>query len=66
MSEVIGSDTKAREALAADLAAINIAVHQPTDPPLFTREPAPTMVACHWKAADIAASLERIGAKSQA
>ena len=62
MSDVIGSDTKAREALASDLAAINIAVHQPTDPPLFTREPAPTMVPCHWKAADIAASLERIGA----
>jgi gentisate 1,2-dioxygenase len=62
MSEVTGSDSKAREALAADLAAINLAVHQLSDPPLFTREPAPTMVPCHWKAADIAASLERIGA----
>jgi gentisate 1,2-dioxygenase len=62
MGEVVGSDARAREALAADLAAINIAVHQPTDPPLFTREPAPTMVPCHWKAQDIAASLERIGA----
>ena len=47
MSEVIGSDSKAREALATDLAAINLAVHQSTDPPLFTREPAPTMVPCH-------------------
>ena len=62
MSEVMGSDAKAREELAVDLAAMNIAVHQPTDPPLFTREPAPTMVPCHWKAADIALSLERIGA----
>jgi gentisate 1,2-dioxygenase len=62
MSEVIGSDSRAREALAAELAALNIAVHQPTDPPLFTREPSPTMVACHWKATDIATSLKRIGA----
>jgi gentisate 1,2-dioxygenase len=62
VSEVMGSDAKAREALLGDLAAMNIAVHQPTDPPLFTREPAPSMVPCHWKAADIAASLERIGA----
>jgi gentisate 1,2-dioxygenase len=62
MSEVFGSDSKARQALATDLAAINLAVHQSTDPPLFTREPAPTMVPCHWKAADLAASLERIGA----
>jgi len=62
MSEVIGSDRRAREALASDLAALNLAVHQPTDRPLFTREPAPTMVPCHWKAADIAACLERIGA----
>ena len=62
MSEVMGSDAKAREELAVDLAAMNIAVHQPTDPSLFTREPAPTMVPCHWKAADIANSLERIGA----
>jgi len=62
MGEVMGSDAKAREELAVDLAAMNIAVHQPTDPSLFTREPAPTMVPCHWKAADIANSLERIGA----
>ena len=62
MSEVRGSDAKAREALAVDLATMNIAVHQPADPPLFTREPVSAMVPCHWKASDIAASLERIGA----
>jgi gentisate 1,2-dioxygenase len=62
MSEVTGSDARAREALASDLAALNIAVHQPADPPLFTREPAPTMVPCHWKASDITNCLERIGA----
>jgi gentisate 1,2-dioxygenase len=62
VSESIGSDRKAREALAEELAALNIAVHQPTDPPLFTKEPKPSMVPCHWKAADIAESLERIGA----
>ena len=62
MSDVLGSDSRAREELASKLAAINIAVHQPTDPPLFTKEPTPTMVPCHWKAEDIAKSLERIGA----
>src|SRR5262245_54771536 len=62
MSAAIGSDLRAREELASDLAAINLAVHQATDPPLFTREPAPTMVPCHWKASDIAAGLDRIGA----
>jgi gentisate 1,2-dioxygenase len=62
MAEVIGSDARAREALASQLAALNLAVHQPTDPPLFTKEPAPTMTACHWRATDIAACLERIGA----
>jgi gentisate 1,2-dioxygenase len=62
MSDVIGSDARAREMLASELAALNIAVHQPTDPPLFTREPVPAMVPCHWKSADIATSLERIGA----
>ncbi len=62
MSEVIGSDARAREALASELSALNLAVHQPTDPPLFTKEPAPTMVPCHWKAVDIADCLARIGA----
>src|SRR5437867_3973330 len=62
MSEVMGSDARAREALASELAARNLAVHQPTDTPLFTKEPAPTMVPCHWKAADIADFLARIGA----
>src|SRR5262245_25754061 len=62
MSEVVGSDTRAREALASELASLNLAVHQPADVPLFTKEPAPTMVPCHWKASDIAASLTRIGA----
>jgi gentisate 1,2-dioxygenase len=62
MSEVIGSDARARETLATELAALNLAVHQPTDPPLFTREPAPSMAPCHWKAGDIAAWLHRIGA----
>src|SRR5262249_38057754 len=62
MNETAGSDARAREGLALELAALNLAVHQPTDGPLFTREPAPSMVACHWKAADIVSYLERIGA----
>jgi gentisate 1,2-dioxygenase len=62
MSEVIGSDARAREVMASELGALNLAVHQPADGPLFTKEPAPTMVPCHWKAADVSAWLDRIGA----
>lgn len=61
MQDEIGADGDARLALAAELRALNLAVHQPTDPPLFTRAPTPAMQPCHWKAADIAVWLERIG-----
>ena len=62
MSEVTMTDTQAREALAGELARVNLAVHQPDDPPLFTREPVSAMQACHWRAADIAGLLQQIGA----
>lgn len=52
---------EAREALRADLKALNLAIHQPSDPPLFTKVPKPAMQPVHWKAADIAAFLDRIG-----
>ena len=61
MGEASYADADQRQALAQDLKRLNFAVHQPADPPLFTREPSSTMVACHWRSADIRQSLERIG-----
>jgi gentisate 1,2-dioxygenase len=62
MSEAMMTDVDARQALAGELARVNLAVHQPEDPPLFTREPVSAMQPCHWRAADIAELLEKIGA----
>jgi gentisate 1,2-dioxygenase len=62
MSEAMLSDVEAREALASELARVNLAVHQPSDPPLFTREPASAMQPCHWRAGVIAELLKKIGA----
>jgi gentisate 1,2-dioxygenase len=62
MSEAVMTDVGARQALADELARVNLAVHQPDDPPLFTREPVSAMQPCHWRAADIAQLLEKIGA----
>lgn len=61
MAEAAMHDVKAREALGGELAAINLRVAQPGDPPLFTRDPASPMRPCHWRAADLAIYLERIG-----
>jgi len=55
------SDAQERSAIAAELAAYNIAVAQPTDPPLFTREPVSPMKPYHWRAADLARLLDLIG-----
>jgi hypothetical protein len=62
MSEALMPDAAERQALHDELAALNIAVHQPDDRPLFTAQPKPAMQPCHWRAADISAMLERIGA----
>ncbi|MDB5720294.1 MAG: Gentisate 1,2-dioxygenase [Alphaproteobacteria bacterium] len=56
-----GPDAADRSALAADLAALNLAIHQPSDPALFTRVPAPAMLPFHWRAAELEACLARIG-----
>jgi gentisate 1,2-dioxygenase len=56
------SDFEAREALASELRRANLAVHQASDPPLFTREPVSAMRPCHWRADIIAGLLEKIGA----
>jgi gentisate 1,2-dioxygenase len=61
MSEIM-SDAEQRRSIAHDLAAYNCAVHQPSDPPLFTPHPMSQMQACHWRAADIERLLGLIGA----
>ena len=61
MTEVM-SDAAQRQSMAGELAAFNCAVHQPTDPPLFTPHPVSPMKACHWRAADIKRLLGLIGA----
>lgn len=54
-------DAQARLALKEDLARANCRVHQPDDPPLFTREPRSEMKSVHWPAAQTEPLLERIG-----
>ncbi len=66
MSESITThDAEARRALKQDLARFHCRVHQPDEPPLFTREPKPTMQSVHWRAQDIQPLLERIGNEVQ-
>lgn len=55
------ADAQARQALKADLARMNCRVHQPDDPPLFTRDPRSTMETVHWRWSDLMPLLERIG-----
>ncbi len=62
MADAVMTDARERSALAAEMASFNIAVAQPTDGPLFTRTPQSPMVPWHWKAADLAGLLEKIGA----
>ena len=62
MADAVMSDAKERSELAAELACYNIAVAQPTDGPLFSKTPQSTMVPWHWRAADLARLLEKIGA----
>ncbi|WOF42990.1 cupin domain-containing protein [Sphingopyxis indica] len=54
-------DANNRRRLRDELAALNCAIHQPDDPPLFTREPASPMRPVHWKWGDLAALLETLG-----
>ena len=55
------ADAGARRALKADLARMNCRVHQPDDPPLFTREPKSDMQTVLWRWNDMMPLLERIG-----
>jgi gentisate 1,2-dioxygenase len=61
MAEATMTDSREREELSAELARYNITVHRQGDPPLFTREPRPSMRACHWRAADLARMLDKLG-----
>jgi gentisate 1,2-dioxygenase len=61
MTESVMTDADARLALASDLNRLNFAVHQPNDPPLFTREPVSEMKPWHWKASDIRRCLDMLG-----
>src|SRR5438874_1935574 len=64
MSELHGSqmaDAEQRRHLAQDLERFNCRVHQPDDPPLFTKEPKSSMVPLHWRWTDLAPLLDRIG-----
>ena len=53
----------ARRSLKEDLARFNCRVHQPDDPPLFTREPRSAMQSVHWRWRDLQPLLERLGAE---
>jgi len=57
----VTNDAERRKALKEDLARFNARVHQADDPPLFTREPQPTVKSVHWRWADLLPLLERIG-----
>ncbi|WP_263144952.1 cupin domain-containing protein [Pseudomonas sp. RIT-PI-AD] len=61
-AEATMTDGDARRALKADLARFNCRVHQPDDPPLFTREPTSDMQNVHWRWTDLEPLLERVGA----
>lgn len=59
--ELIGQDADRRRALKQDLAKYHCRVHQPDDPPLFTRSPQPATQSVHWRWEDLCPLLERIG-----
>lgn len=56
-------DAQARQSLKEDLARFNCRVHQPDDPPLFTREPNSATQTVHWRWRDLEPLLERLGAE---
>lgn len=64
MSEVaIMSDADERRALIDELEQYNGRIGMPDDPPLFTPNPQSSMVAVHWKAADLQRLLDKIGGR---
>lgn len=59
-AEVMG-DAQARRQLRDKFAAFNCRVHQPDDPPLFSRHPLPGMQSHHWKWQELQPLLESLG-----
>lgn len=55
------SDADERHALLQDLQRVQCTVHQPDDPPLFTREPISSMAPVHWRWSDLLPLLNRLG-----
>jgi gentisate 1,2-dioxygenase len=55
------ADEAARRALKEDLAKFNCRVHQPDDPPLFSRTPQSASQTVHWRWTDLAPLLDRLG-----
>ncbi|SAI74476.1 gentisate 1%2C2-dioxygenase [Bordetella ansorpii] len=56
-------DARARQNLKAELAKFNCKVHQPDDPPVFTREPKSSTQTVHWRWADLQPLLQRLGSE---
>lgn len=54
-------DADARRSLQQELARFACKVHQPDDPPLFSREPRPAMQSHHWRWSDISPLLQKLG-----
>jgi gentisate 1,2-dioxygenase len=54
-------DADARLALKDELGRHHIHIHQPDDPPLFTRTPQSSMKSVHWRWPDLLRLLQRIG-----
>ncbi|MEQ8447690.1 MAG: cupin domain-containing protein [Pelagibacterium sp.] len=61
MAMDVMTDVGERKALAEELDRYNCRVAQPDDPPLFTKTPASSMKALHWKWADLENLLDKIG-----
>lgn len=55
------SDSEARLALKTELDSHHIHIHQPDDPPLFTKVPVSPMKPVHWKWSDLKRLLVKIG-----
>lgn len=54
-------DAAARKAFNAELKRLDLRVHDPDDPPLFTREPQSAVRACHWRWKELGPLFERLG-----
>lgn len=62
MSEVHATkDEGARRALKEKLLKFNCRVHQPDEPPLFTREPNSVVQTVHWRWRDLEPLLDELG-----